>query len=97
MISFGVGAARRTELIGGGIVPGTSGPPMALKDGSAAGGSGSGAHAAGRGVDSGVASGVTIGVGCSGRGAAMMDGIGAGRVTESGSPRHICGVGDTCG
>ena len=24
-----------------------------------------------------------------------MDGIGAGRVTLSGSPRHICGVGDT--
>ena len=97
MISFGVGAARprRTELIGGGIVPGTSGPPMALKGGSVAAGSGSAAHAAGRGVDSGVASGVTIGVGCSGRGAARMDGIGAGRVTLSGSPRHICGVGDT--
>ena len=36
-----------------------------------------------------------MGVGCSGRGAARTDGIGAGNVVESGSPRHICGVGDT--
>ena len=97
MSSFGVGAARPwrtelTELTGGGIVPGTSGPPMAVK---VACGSGGAAQAAGRGVASGVATGVTIGVGCSGRGAARTDGTGAGNVVESGSPRHICGVGDT--
>ena len=100
MSSFGVGAARPwrtelTELTGGGIVPGTSGPPMAVKDGKVACGSGGAAQAAGRGVASGVATGVTMGVGCSGRGAARTDGIGAGNVVESGSPRHICGVGDT--
>ena len=83
------------RFTGGGIVPGTSGPPMAVKDGKVACGSGGAAQAAGRGVASGVATGVTMGVGCSGRGAARTDGIGAGNVVESGSPRHICGVGDT--
>ena len=68
---------------------------MAVKDGKVACGSGGAAQAAGRGVASGVATGVTMGVGCSGRGAARTDGIGAGNVVESGSPRHICGVGDT--